>query len=90
MGCIPNMPSTQSIAKIDRYGRIVIPSAVREELGVKPGDEVVLRVGDGQLQIFTRALAIRRAQEIVRQYVPPGHSLSDELIADRRAEAERE
>jgi hypothetical protein len=33
---------------------------------------------------------IRRAQQIVRRYVPEGHSLSDELIAERRAEAERE
>lgn len=34
--------------------------------------------------------AIRRAQERVRRYVPEGVSLSDELIAERRAEARRE
>ena len=28
--------------------------------------------------------AIRRAQALVRQYVPEGRSLSDELIAERR------
>lgn len=33
--------------------------------------------------------AIRRAQAIVRKYVPPGRSLSDELIAERRREAQR-
>ncbi len=33
---------------------------------------------------------IRRAQELVRRYVPEGVSLSDELIAERRAEARRE
>lgn len=33
---------------------------------------------------------IRRAQERVRRYVPEGVSLSDELIAERRAEARRE
>jgi hypothetical protein len=34
--------------------------------------------------------AIARIQAMVRRYVPEGHSLVDELIADRRAEAERE
>ena len=34
--------------------------------------------------------AIRRAQALVRPYVGPGRSLSEELIAERRAEAARE
>ena len=34
--------------------------------------------------------AIAKIQAMVRRYVPEGHSLVDELIADRRAEAERE
>ncbi|MGB3200312.1 MAG: hypothetical protein WBA99_05390 [Nodosilinea sp.] len=34
--------------------------------------------------------AIAKVQAIVRRYVPEGKSLVDELIADRRAEAERE
>jgi len=33
---------------------------------------------------------IGRAQALVRQYVPEGRSLSDELIAERRREAQRE
>jgi hypothetical protein len=34
--------------------------------------------------------AIAKVQAMVRRYVPEGKSLVDELIADRRAEAERE
>ena len=34
--------------------------------------------------------AIAKIQAMVRRYVPEGKSLVDELIADRRAEAERE
>jgi vacuolar-type H+-ATPase subunit H len=34
--------------------------------------------------------AIKRAQEIVRKYVPEGISLADELIRERREEAGRE
>ncbi len=33
---------------------------------------------------------IRRAQELVRIYIPEGHQLSEELIAERRDEALRE
>lgn len=38
----------------------------------------------------TRRAAIRRIQEELRQFIPEGVSLVDELIADRRAEAARE
>ena len=34
--------------------------------------------------------AIRRAQALLRRYVPPSRSLADEILADRRAEAARE
>jgi hypothetical protein len=41
-------------------------------------------------QISDRKKAIQRAQELVRRYIPEGVSLSDELIAERRAAARRE
>jgi hypothetical protein len=34
--------------------------------------------------------SVRRAQAIVRQFIPAGVSLVDELLAERRLEAERE
>jgi vacuolar-type H+-ATPase subunit H len=34
--------------------------------------------------------AIKEAQRIIRQFIPEGVSLADELIAERRLEAERE
>ena len=42
------------------------------------------------LACFLLTPAIARAQAILRRYVPEGVSLADELIADRRREAERE
>lgn len=77
-------------AKMTEGGRIVISAEYRKALGLKVGDKVVLRLEDGGVPISTLDTAIRRAQEFVRQYVPEGYSLVDELIADRRAEAERE
>jgi len=73
-------------AKIAEGGRIVIPAEYRQALGLRVGDEVILRLEDGEVRIFTPRQAIKRAQELVRKYIPQGSSLVDELIADRRLE----
>ena len=57
---------------------------------IKPGDEVILRVDDGELRISTLRSRLERARRHVRKYVKPGVSLVDELIAERREEAKRE
>lgn len=71
-------------------GRIVIPSAFREALGVREGDRLVVKFSDGEVHLTSKQFALRRAQEIVRKHVPAGTSLVDELIADRRREAAQE
>jgi AbrB family looped-hinge helix DNA binding protein len=76
--------------KLNENGRIVIPAAMRDALQIKPGDELLLHVEDGELHVTTRMQRIRRAQELVRRYVPEGVSLADELIAERREAAKRE
>jgi AbrB family looped-hinge helix DNA binding protein len=74
-------------ARIGAGGRIVIPANLRRALGVGVGDELLLRVEDGELRAATRRAALNKAQAIVRRFVPDGVLLSDELIADRRREA---
>jgi AbrB family looped-hinge helix DNA binding protein len=76
--------------KIADGGRLVIPAEHRRALGLEVGDEVIIRVEDGELRILTRAEAVKRAQEKVRRHVKGGRSLVDELSAERRAEAKRE
>ena len=76
--------------RINENGRVVIPAAFRKELGIKAGDEVILRVDDGELRISTLKSRLERARRQVRKYVKPGVSLVDELIAERREEAKRE
>jgi len=76
--------------KLAEGGRIVIPAEFRQALGMKIGDELILSLRDGELRIITWQQAVKRIQEIVRRYVPEGQSLADELIADRRLEAENE
>jgi AbrB family looped-hinge helix DNA binding protein len=71
-------------------GRVLIPAAFREALGLSEGDTLVASIDNGELNLLTRRAAVRRAQAIVRQFVPEGVSLVDELIEDRRREVERE
>ena len=40
-----------AIARVSSKGQITIPQAVREALGLKQGDTVLFRVGDGQTTI---------------------------------------
>jgi bifunctional DNA-binding transcriptional regulator/antitoxin component of YhaV-PrlF toxin-antitoxin module len=71
-------------------GRLVIPAAFRTALGMKPGDRLTMRLEGNELRVYTQREGIRRAQELVRKYIPEGVSLVDELIAERRAEAAKE
>lgn len=70
-------------------GRLVIPAAYRKALGLKPGDEVLLVLEEGEIRVVSMRQAIARAQTLLRRYVPEGRSLSEELIQERREEAAR-
>ena len=77
--------------RVQTNGSVVIPASLLEGAGFKPGDRVLSFVkGNGEIHLLSRLSAIRRAQELVRKYVPEGVDLVDELIADRRREAEKE
>lgn len=76
--------------RMGEKGRLVIPGALREELGMADGDVLDIRVVDGELRIATMQERLRRAQERVKALVPPGVSLVDELSAERREAAKYE
>ncbi len=76
--------------KLGEGGRVVIPAKYRKALNLKPGDDVILVLEDGEVRITTVKQAIRRAQQIVRRYVPEDRDLVSELIKERREEAARE
>ena len=72
--------------KLGEAGRLVIPAALRQQMGIKPGDELLLRVDeDGELKVIGRMQAIRRFQEYAQQFKKPGESVVDEFIAEKRA-----
>ena len=91
-----NVPTERRSTTMERRvqigagGRLVIPADMRAIMGVSDSDILHARVVDGELRLISRQTALHRAQELVRQYVPKGVSLVDELIAERRTEARRE
>lgn len=76
-------------------GRVLIPVELREKLGFKPKSPIYVEIKDGSL-VLTSALqrsVQRRAyfDNLFKELgVDPSTSLSDELIADRLAEAAKE
>ena len=81
---------SSSTVKLGSNGRLVVPAPYRKALGVGEGDELVMHLEDGELRLSTRKVALRKAQERVRRYIPAGLSLSDELIAQRHEEDAQE
>ncbi len=71
-------------------GRLVIPARYRQALGLRDGDEVIVWLDGEELRILTPGQALRRAQVLLRRYVPAERSLADEIIDERRREARRE
>lgn len=71
-----------------KVGRLVIPANMRKAVGLKPGDKVILVAGDDGLRVLTVEQAVREVRQWVRTFVPPERSLVDELLQERRQEAE--
>jgi len=72
------------------WGKLIIPAKFRRKLGINTGDTVVVELAEDGLHVRSLSAAVRRAQALVREFVPDEVSLADELIAERRAEGDRE
>lgn len=75
-------------------GRIVVPAAFRKAMGVKQGDTLTMELTGDEVRLRSvkaeRLAALQRLQDRLSA-LPAGEMLaSDELIAERRAEAARE
>jgi AbrB family looped-hinge helix DNA binding protein len=76
--------------RVNENGRLVLPAAFRRALNIRPGDQVLARLEDDEVRITTLKHRLEQAQAHVRQFVKPGRSLADELIAERREAAKHE
>lgn len=81
------MAQAERIVTLGPQGRIVVPAAVRRELGLVEGSPLAVRTEGRRLILEPRGEVLRRVRA---RYAKPGKRLSDELVRDRRDEARRE
>jgi AbrB family looped-hinge helix DNA binding protein len=77
-------------SKVTDAGRVVIPAVYRKEFGISEGDEVLITRSDFGIQITPLRQAVRRAQELVAQYIPADVDLVDDLRQFRDQDALRD
>ena len=79
--------------KLGKGGRVIIPTAFRQNLHLETGDDVILHMEDNVIYLTTAEQALRKLQNKVKNYINTtgqNISLADELIAMRRNEAKCE
>ena len=77
-------------ATLGADGRLLIPAALRDAVGIKRGERLTLRVEDGRIVVESWKSTIKRIQDMLAYLKVPGESVVDEFLADRRAESLRE
>ena len=84
-----DQPTSPSTVTVGPQGRLVIPSDIRREMGIGPGDVLLAFVESQRLVLEKREAVLRRLLQRFER-VPAEVSLADELIAERRSEGRRE
>jgi AbrB family looped-hinge helix DNA binding protein len=80
--------------KVGAKGQVVIPKAIREELGIEPGDEVIFEPDDKDVRIRRLADDAEERKKRIKALrgiwadTPGGGT--DALLEERRKERERE
>ena len=75
--------------QLDERGRIVLPKAIRNILGLHAQEKLIASISGGTLNITPMKARIAKARGLLAK-VNPKRQLSDELIAERRKEAQLE
>ena len=84
------LPGVPFRLTVDAAGCVRLPAETLASLRAKPGSVLVGEMVGPELHLYPLQEAIRRAQALVKEFVPSGRSLADELIADRRREAAKD
>jgi AbrB family looped-hinge helix DNA binding protein len=78
------------IVTIDKAGRVVIPAALREKAGIRPGSEVEITFDEICLRLAPRAKRPRLVRIGKRLVARPTAPMSDRPVADVAALVEEE
>lgn len=76
--------------RVGDRGRVVLPAALRERLGLREGDRLVIAVeGDGTVRLVAGGEAARKGRGVLDEVLPgreAGKGLADDLVVRRRTE----
>ena len=75
--------------RVGANGRMVLPKAVRDAMGLTGESKVSLSIEGEVVQLVPIGHRVRRARELYRQVAAEPRT-TDEFLAERRAEAARE
>lgn len=76
-------------AKISENGRLLIPASCRQLLNLQPGDELIIRIEDEEMRIYSIKHALKKAREIVKKHAK-GKNLVEQLKKMRKADFDNE
>jgi len=80
-------------ATIDKAGRLVIPKAIRDAIGLRPGTVLDVRCTDGRIEIEPEPVPVRlvrRGRLLVAVAEAPEEPLTPEIVERTRAAIARE
>jgi AbrB family looped-hinge helix DNA binding protein len=71
-------------------GRIVLPAAIRKELGLKAGDRLTVTSDQGAIRILSRKMALASIRAGIIKQRGSLDGILDEFLAEKREEAAHE
>jgi len=84
------LPGAPFRLTVDAAGCVRLPTDALAALRAQPGSVLVGEMVGSEFHLYPLQEAIRRAQASVKEFVPTGRSLADDLIADRRQEVAKD
>ena len=74
--------------KVGEAGRLVIPAACRNAMGLQPGDEVIVQLRAGELRLFQQKKALKKIRALVkRKGVEKRGTYTDDFLHFRHEDA---
>ena len=71
-------------------GYVGLPVDICKDLHIQEGDILQLVVVNGEIHLQTRQHNIRKAQALLRNYIPANICLSEDFMKERKVEARNE
>ena len=79
--------TTRYFLKLGPKGRVLLPADMRAALGLGEGELITAWLKDGELRLHSHLHGLRKIRDEARSLAQSTGYASDELIAERRAEA---